>query len=128
MSFGLDSGTLINPRPEICVTQSADARAGEVAREYLPVRGAARGRDVRARLAEPEAVAEARPPEDEGRARARHVEARAFEHAPAERAPDDDLEVPAAQAPPPPARTLDPFRAPRRAAAHDPHAFEPRPQ
>src|ERR1044072_586524 len=122
----MNSGTLINPRSEIRIPHFADARAGEVAREYLPVGGAARGRDVRARLAEAEAVAEARAPEDKGRARARDLEARAFEHAPTERAPDDDLEVPAAQPSPTLPFKLDQLRAPRRVAAHDPHAVEPR--
>ena len=75
----------------------------------------------------PEPVAETRASENKGRACARHLEARAFEHAPTERAPDDDLEVPTAQTPPTLPHKLDKLRAPRLVAVHNPHAFEPRP-
>src|SRR4051794_29029642 len=63
----------VNPQSEIRIPKSRDGRAGEVAREDASVACAARGRDVRARLAEAEAVAEARAAKHERRARARHV-------------------------------------------------------
>src|ERR1700754_1969922 len=101
-------------------------RRGKVAREDLPVARAARGGGVRACLAEAEAVAEARAAEDVGRARARDLEARAFEHVPAERAADDYLEVPASYESTSLAFERDDFGAARVVSTHDAHGVEAR--
>ena len=79
---------------------------------------------MRARLAESEAVSEARAAEDEGRARARDIEARTLQQVPAERATDDDLEVPAAQDATALAREFDEFGAARLVVSDDAHGVE----
>src|SRR5205085_12290527 len=76
--------------------------------------------------AEAEAVAEALASEDVGRARARDLEARAFQHAPTERPADDYLEVPAAKAAAALAFERDDFGSARVVASLDAHRVEPR--
>jgi hypothetical protein len=75
---------------------------------------------MRAVLAEAEAVPEAAPAKHELVARAPDVETRTLEHAPTERAPDDDLEIPTAHKDAPTlARNRDLLRASRRVAPDD---------
>ena len=71
-------------------------------------------------------MAEAAPTKDVRGARARDLEARAFEHVPAERAADDNLEIPTAKQPTPLAFERDCFGTTRLVAPHDAHRVEPR--
>src|SRR2546421_9482364 len=102
-----------------CVCELREARAGEIVSEDLAIVCAASGLHVRAHLAKSETMTEAAAAKDEVCACALDCEARTLQDIPTERAPDDGLEIPAAQDALPLAAHRNNFGAPARVAFKD---------